>query len=193
MSLATLGLLLSGCSLQTDNKWWNQTMNFGFPTGITPEGVAIREFWTGTVITSLIVGFFVWGLIFWSMAFHRKRKNDDGEFPRQTAYNVPLELIYTAAPFVIISVLFYFTVVTQNKVLDLRPQEEVGVKVDVTAYQWNWKFGYGEVKSNLAPGGSDYDGTDQQKADDSALLSAPSEEIDEHKPAGPIHGGSSED
>ena len=55
---------------------------------------------------------------------------------------MPLELIYTAAPFVIISVLFYFTVVTQNKVLDLRPQEEVGVKVDVTAYQWNWKFGY---------------------------------------------------
>ena len=42
MSLATLGLLLSGCSLHTDNKWWNQTINFGFPTGITPEGIALR-------------------------------------------------------------------------------------------------------------------------------------------------------
>ena len=187
MSLGTLGLLLSGCSLHTDNKWWNQTMNFGFPTGITPEGVAIREFWTGTVITSLIVGFFVWGLIFWSMAFHRKRKNDDGEFPRQTAYNVPLELIYTAAPFVIISVLFYFTVVTQNKVLDLRPQEEVGVKVDVTAYQWNWKFGYGELGSEFAPAGGDYDGVDEARQ-----ASAEASKVD---PSGnnPIHGNSKKD
>lgn len=197
VSLGTLGLLLSGCSLHTDNKWWNQTINFGFPTGITPEGVAIREFWTGTVITSLIVGFFVWGLIFWSMAFHRKRKNDNGEFPRQTAYNVPLELIYTAVPFLIISVLFYFTVVTQNKVLDLRPEEEVGVKVDVTAFQWNWKFGYNKVD---VAGVSIEDGTNyeaKRAAEEAGVLSDEAREALGHhgEPAagGPIHGRLAED
>ncbi|MFN7243778.1 MAG: cytochrome C oxidase subunit II, partial [Dietzia cercidiphylli] len=197
VSLGTLGLILSGCSLHTDNKWWNQTMNFGFPNGITPEGIAIREFWTITVITSLVVGFFVWGLIFWTMAFHRKRKNDDGEFPRQTAYNVPLELVYTAVPFVIISVLFYFTVITQNKVLDLRPEEEVGVKVDVTAFQWNWKFGYNKVD---VAGVSIEDGTNeeaQREAEEAGVLSEEQRMALGHhgEPAagGPIHGRLAED
>ena len=59
--------------------------------------------------------------------------------------------------------LFYFTVVTQNKVLDLRPEEEVGVKVDVTAFQWNWKFGYQNVAAGLSPTGSEYDGIDEDR------------------------------
>ncbi len=191
VSLGTLGLLLSGCSLHTDNKWWNQTMNFGFPNGITPEGIAVREFWTIVVITSLIVGVLVWGLIFWSIAFHRKRTGDE-EFPRQTGYNVPLELLYTAVPFVIISVLFYFTVITQNKVLDLRPEEEIGVKVDVTAYQWNWKFGYNKVD---VPGVSIEDGTNQEAT--RAAEDASEYSLEERKArgqdgelaaGGPIHG-----
>lgn len=197
VALGTLGLLLSGCSLHTDNKWWNQTINFGFPTGITPEGVAIREFWTGTVITSLVVGFLVWGLMFWSMAFHRKKKNDDGSMPRQTAYNVPLELVYTAVPFVIITFLFYFTVMTQNKALDLRPEDEVGVKVDVTAFQWNWKFGYNKVD---VAGAVIEDGTNYQaqaEADEAGVRSEAEREALGHEgePAagGPIHGRLAED
>jgi len=200
VSLGTLGLFLSGCtlpSLHTENKWWNQTMNFGFPEGITPEGIAIREFWTLTVITSLIVGFFVWGLIFWSMAFHRKKKGDE-EFPRQTGYNVPLELVYTAVPFVIISVLFYFTVLTQNKALHLAPEDQVGVKVDVTAYQWNWKFGYNRV--NDVGGVTIEDGTNheaQRAAEEAGVLSDEQREALGHdgEPAagGPIHGRLAED
>jgi len=122
--LGGLGLLLSGCASNTGNKWIDQTLNFGFPTGVTPNAEHLRGFWTGTVVTSLIVGVFVWGLIFWSMAFHRKRKGDD-EFPRQTGYNVPLELVYTAVPFLVISVLFYFTVLAENRMVDLRPELEV--------------------------------------------------------------------
>ena len=197
VSLGTLGLLLSGCSLHTDNKWWNETINFGFPTGITPEAVAMREFWTGTVVTSLIVGFLVWGLIFWSMAVHRKKKNDNGDFPRQTAYNVPLELFYTAVPFVIISVLFYFTVITQNRVLELKPEDEVGVKVDVTAFQWNWKFGYNKVD---VAGVRIENGTDEQaqrEAQEAGVRSeAEREALGHHgEPAsgGPIHGRLPED
>ena len=196
VALGSLGLLLSGCSLHTDNKWWNQTMNFGFPTGVTSEAVAVREFWTGTVVTSLIVGVFVWGLIFWTMAFHRKRKGDT-EFPRQTGYNVPLELIYTATPFVIIAVLFYFTVGAENKMLDLRPENEVGVRVDVTAYQWNWKFGYNHVDVG---GAQIADGTDQQaqKAAEDASERTPEEREamghdGEEAAGGPIHGKLAED
>ena len=39
--------------------------------------------------------------------------------------------------------LFYFTVVVQEKMLHKEPNPEV--VIDVTAFQWNWKFGYQKV------------------------------------------------
>lgn len=149
--LGLAALLLSGCSSSIDND----VLRFGFPSGITPEGESIRELWTWSVIAALIMGVIVWALIFWVVIFHRKKK-DSPEFPRQTAYNVPLELFYTAVPFVIIAVLFYFTVVVQNYVGE--KQSDPDVTVDVTAYQWNWKFGYQAV--DLKDGEPRYDGVD---------------------------------
>ena len=80
--------------------------------------------------------------MFWTSAFHRK-KDTDTELPRQFGYNMPLELVLTVMPFLIISVLFYFTVVVQEKMLHKDPNPEV--VIDVTAFQWNWKFGYQKV------------------------------------------------
>ncbi|MDT0407063.1 cytochrome C oxidase subunit II, partial [Streptomyces sp. DSM 41635] len=68
------------------------------------------------MIASFVVGAIVWALIFWSSAFHRK-KTGDTELPRQFGYNMPLELVLTVIPFLIISVLFYFTVVVQERML----------------------------------------------------------------------------
>ncbi len=56
---------------------------------------------------------------------------------------MPLELVLTVTPFLIISVLFYFTVVVQEKMLHLDNNPDV--VIDVTAFQWNWKFGYQRV------------------------------------------------
>ena len=161
VSLGTLGLFLSGCSLHTDNKWWNQTMNFGFPNGITPEGIAIREFWTLTVVTSLIVGFFVWGLIFW-VVFRYRRKNNT-EVPRQTRYNLPLEIMYTLVPFLIIGVLFFFTVRSQDAVLakSAQPQHTV----NVLGQKWSWTFNYME-QQNSAVGAVVHEGGTIEKIPD---------------------------
>ncbi len=143
-------MLVSGCSI--DNPW----LRFGWPSGITPQATRMRELWTWSVVAALAMGVLVWGLTFWTVAFHRK-KADSPEFPRQTGYNVPLELTYTAVPFVIIAVLFYFTVVVQNYVHE--KVENPNVVVDVTAFQWNWKFGYQKVDiANWK-----YDGVDQAR------------------------------
>ena len=60
--------------------------------------------------------------------------------PRQTAYNLPLEIVYTIVPFLIIAVLFFFTVVVQDKVKkrSAHPDETVAVH----AFKWNWQFVY---------------------------------------------------
>ncbi|WP_199584566.1 cytochrome c oxidase subunit II [Blastococcus sp. TF02A-30] len=134
--LAALGLLgvltLTGCDMP-NNEFWR----FGWPEGVTDQAADMRELWTGSVIAALIVGFLVWGLIFYSMVAHRKRGD---ELPRQTAYNLPLEIAYTIAPFIIIAGLFFFTVVTQNRVLDRsdNPDETIAVN----AFKWNWQFVY---------------------------------------------------
>ena len=158
-------LLLSGCS-------WSEALGLGWPNGITPEAKLNRELWIGCVIASLVVGVIVWAMIFWTSAFHRKKKTDT-ELPRQFGYNMPLELVLTVVPFLIISVLFYFTVVVQEKMLHKDPNPEV--VIDVTAFQWNWKFGYQKV--DFKDGTLSYDGADSARK--AAMVSKP-EGVDEH-------------
>ncbi|MEO6898849.1 MAG: cytochrome c oxidase subunit II [Mycobacteriaceae bacterium] len=140
-----LGLTMfgvSGCS--TD-----EVLRFGWSEGITPQAARMRELWTWSVIAALIVGIIVWGLIFWTTTFHRKKPGSP-EFPRQTQYNLPLEIFYTVVPFIMVAVLFYFTVTTQNFVQKKIPNPDV--KVNVTAFQWNWDFSY---PGHTTPDGQD--------------------------------------
>ena len=180
---ATLGLLaltLSGCS-------WSEVLGLGWPQGITPEGQVNRELWIGSLIAALVVGVIVWGLTFWSAAFHRHKKTDT-DLPRQFGYNLPLELVLTVTPFLIISVLFYFTVVVQERMLHRTPDPEL--VVDVTAFQWNWKFGYQKV--DFKDGTFTYDGADAARK--AAVLSKP-EGKDKHgeEVVGAIRGRNPED
>jgi cytochrome c oxidase subunit 2 len=137
--LAALGLLgvltLTGCTMP-NNEFWR----FGWPDGITEQSQDMRELWTGSVIAALIVGIAVWGLILWSVVRHRKRSD---ELPKQTAYNLPLEIVYTILPFLIIAALFFFTVVVQDRVVAalLHPDETIAVN----AFKWNWQFVYPET------------------------------------------------
>jgi cytochrome c oxidase subunit 2 len=137
--LAALGLLgvltLTGCDMP-NNEFWR----FGWPDGITEEAEAMRELWTGSVIAALIVGFAVWGLILYSVVRHRKRSD---ELPKQTAYNLPLEIVYTIVPFLIIAALFFYTVVVQNRVIERSDQPDETIAVN--AFKWNWQFVYPET------------------------------------------------
>ena len=163
--LGGTAVLLSGCS-------WSEALGLGWPEGITPEAHLNRELWVGSLIASLVVGVIVWGLIFWTSAFHRHKKGDT-ELPRQFGYNMPLELVLTVVPFLIISVLFYFTVVVQEKMLHKDPNPEV--VIDVTAFQWNWKFGYQKI--NFGDGTFTYDGADHERK---AAMESKPEGVDEH-------------
>jgi cytochrome c oxidase subunit II len=178
--LGVLTVSLSGCS-------WSEALALGWPRGITPEADFNRQLWIGAVIASLVVGVIVWGLIFWTSAFHRKKATDT-ELPRQFGYNMPLELVLTVTPFLIISVLFYFTVVVQEKMLHLASDPEV--VVDVTSFQWNWKFGYQKV--DFKDGTLHYDGADPARK--AAMVSKP-EGIDKRgeELVGPIRGFNTED
>ncbi|ADT98926.1 MULTISPECIES: aa3-type cytochrome oxidase subunit II [Mycolicibacterium] len=172
LKLVALSLLLGGMTVLLSGCSWSEVLGLGWPNGITPEAHANRELWIGSVIAAFVVGGIVYVLTFWTTIFHRKKATDT-ELPRQFGYNMPLELTLTVIPFIIISVLFYFTVVVQEEMLKKEPNPEV--VIDVTAFQWNWKFGYQKVE--FADGTMSYDGVDNERKE--AMTSAP-EGADEH-------------
>ena len=125
-----VAFVLTGCSV-------HDVFAFGWPEGVTPQAETMRALWIWATVAALVVGAIVAGLIMWSVTFHRKRS---GEMPRQTQYNLPLEIVYTVIPFVIVAVLFYFTVVAQNIVN--AKADNPDLRVRVVGFQWNWEFEY---------------------------------------------------
>ncbi|MFC0030552.1 cytochrome c oxidase subunit II [Micromonospora chaiyaphumensis] len=129
---AALLVLLTGCDV---GKTFG---GFGWPQGgITPESHRMYDLWIASCIAALAVGVFVWGLIFWCVIRHRKRGN---ELPVQTRYNLPMEFLYTIAPILVVSVLFYYTAVVQTDVV--KESKNPDVTVEVVAFKWNWQFNY---------------------------------------------------
>ena len=139
--LAALAVLVvpftTGCTVQ-------DALRFGWPQGITPQAEAMRELWTWSAIAALVVGAVTWGAMFWATTFHRKRKGDDDSPPRQTQYNLPVEIVFTVIPTVIVAVLFGFTVVVQNYVDTDEPNPDLAI--DIRGFQWNWQFTYPEAQ-----------------------------------------------
>jgi cytochrome c oxidase subunit 2 len=143
-------VVLSGCSIE-------KAFSFGWPVdGITDRSRKMYDLWVGSVVAALIVGVFVWGLIFWCVIRYRKRGD---ELPAQTRYNLPIELLYSVVPFLIISVLFYYTAIVATAV-DKQPANP-DVTIDVIAAKWNWEFSYrdspgADNKPVTTIGASDY-------------------------------------
>jgi cytochrome c oxidase subunit 2 len=136
--LVPAGVLAAGCDVRDA---YEQAFAIGFPEPITPQGQRIYDLWLGSAAASLAVGVFVWLLILWS-GFRYRKKSD--QLPRQVRYNLPIEVLYTVVPFVVIAVLFYYTVLGQNYVNQLTPDDEGGpdVTIGVVGFQWNWTFNY---------------------------------------------------
>jgi cytochrome c oxidase subunit II len=124
--------LLAGCDVG------KTFAGFGWPQGgITTQSRQMYDLWVGSVIAALAVGFFVWGLIFWCVVRYRKRGQ---QLPVQTRFNLPIEVLYTVLPFLVIAVLFYYTAVVQTDVNKVSKNPDV--TVEVVAFKWNWQFNY---------------------------------------------------
>ncbi|WP_116244410.1 cytochrome c oxidase subunit II [Nocardiopsis sp. FIRDI 009] len=107
------------------------------PEPITEQAERVLSLWQGSWVAAFAVGILVWGLIIWSVIFHRKRSE---QLPPQVRYNMPIEALYTILPIVVISVLFYFTARDQAYLLET--DEPADVHVEVVAFQWAWQFNY---------------------------------------------------
>jgi cytochrome c oxidase subunit II len=126
-------LLLTGCS----QELVEQMKRLGFPPPASSSSEPILNLWIGSWIAAFAVGFIVWGLILWATT---RYKTKHAKMPRQNRYNLPMEIFYTIAPFIIIGVLFYYTVLAQNTVT--RKVADPEVTIDVVGQKWSWTFNY---------------------------------------------------
>ena len=131
--LAPLTLLLTGCA---------KVSGLGFEEGLTSVNDISLSLWQGAWIAGAVVGVFTLILILWPAVFHRA-KVGKGEFPKQTQYNVPVEIAYTIIPFIIVAVLFYFTAVKQTEIVEKTSNYKHEILVD--GFQWSWQFAYPEA------------------------------------------------
>jgi len=127
-------LALTGCS---------EVSGLGFEKNVSSVNDISLSLWQGAWIAAGVVGLVTLILIVWPAIFHRKKVGAP-EFPKQTQYNVSVEIAYTIIPFLIVAVLFYFTAVKESKITEKSPTT-VAHEIGVVGIQWSWQFIYPEA------------------------------------------------
>ena len=128
---STVALLASGCTA-------NEAFFFDLPTPATEEAPIIQNLWQGSWIAAWAVGAVTLILILWAIFAYRRRKNSD--VPEQTKYNLPIEVLYTIVPLVMILGLFWFTAKDQSEILTIENDQKQ--TVNVVGWKWSWGFNY---------------------------------------------------
>lgn len=135
-ALAAAALLTAGCSAEAVSTGWMPST----PTTTDNTGTVI-SLWNGSWIAALATGVLVWGLIIWCVVAYRRKKDDVG-LPAQLRYNVPLEMLYTVVPLMMVGVLFYYTHRDQVDIETITPQDQRELEINVVGKQWAWDFNY---------------------------------------------------
>jgi cytochrome c oxidase subunit II len=118
--------------------------SFGMPGGGTGQGEDIADLWRVFMYTAFGVAGIVYVLIAWSAIRYRHRRGDDPDAEgRQFDKHIPLEIAYTAAPILIVAVLFTLSLRTSDRVGAISAAPDV--RLDVQAFSWGWRFDYPDL------------------------------------------------
>ena len=131
-----LALVLSGCGQQIGD------IRNGYLPGTDATSSineTVRSLWVGSWIAALAVAATIWVLTIWCVVRYRRHKGDTG-LPPQLRYNVPLEVLYTVVPLLMVGVLFYYTARDQQAIEER--YEDPAVNIEVVGKRWAWDFNY---------------------------------------------------
>ncbi|WP_456085748.1 aa3-type cytochrome oxidase subunit II [Microcella daejeonensis] len=126
-------LVLAACTPQQTLGW--------LPTepGTTNQVDRVIGLWTTSWIVLLVVGAITWGLIIWAAIVYRRRKGQTG-LPVQLRYNMPIEILYTVIPLILVIGFFAFTARDQAAIEE--PIADPDVQIEVYGKRWAWDFNY---------------------------------------------------
>ena len=139
-------MVLAGCSATELN---------GFLPGFVEDGPAatnqtetVSGLWVTSWVVLLAVGLITWGLMGWALVAYRRRKGQTG-LPVQLRYNMPIEILYTVIPLILVLGMFFFTARDQTSIET--KWDDPDVEITAIAKQWAWDF--------------QYDGTEEDNSD----------------------------
>jgi cytochrome c oxidase subunit II len=146
-------IVLAACTPQQQLGW--------LPTepGTTNQVDRVIGLWVTSWIVLLGVGIITWGLIIWAAVVYRRRSGQTG-LPVQLRYNMPIEILYTVVPLILVLGFFAFTARDQAAIE--QPLENPDVTIEVYGKRWAWDFNY--VNENVY-----YQGVQAQKTDDGQI------------------------
>ena len=121
-------LALSGCTL----------------TPASDHGDQIRSAYNLTFVFAAVIFAVVTGMILWASIRFRRKPGDD-TLPKQVHGNTTVEIVWTVIPSIIVLVLFVVSATTLNKV-DAATAPPGTMRINITAFQWQWKFTYPDLK-----------------------------------------------
>ncbi len=124
----------AGCSTQHGeaSRGW-------LPYGASTGADRVSSLWVAMWIAAWLVGALVWGLTIYCMIRFRRKKDETG-LPPQLRYNVPIEVLYTIIPVMMVGVIFFYTARDEAALLDTSQTPDV--TVNVVGKQWSWDFNY---------------------------------------------------
>jgi cytochrome c oxidase subunit 2 len=102
------------------------------------SGDRIFNLWQATWIALWLIGIFTWALMLGAALFFRRRNND--EVPKQTRYNIPIEVLYTVTPLIVILAFAWPTIRDGQIITEVK--DDQAQTISVVGYQWNWAFNY---------------------------------------------------
>ncbi|MGH9062885.1 MAG: cytochrome c oxidase subunit II [Acidimicrobiales bacterium] len=131
--LALAALALAGC---------NNLPTFGTFTPITKQEHDAYSLYQGLTIAAMVIGGFVWVLIFWCVIRYRRTRHqaETGSLPKQTRYNIKWEAAYTITPIILVIGIFAYTVIAEDQADQVVKHPDLNVAV--TAFRWGWRFDY---------------------------------------------------
>jgi cytochrome c oxidase subunit 2 len=109
---------------------------FGASAGDTSSSKSVYHLWQGFSIGAVIVGGITTALMVYAVVRYRRRGD---AIPEQHQYHLPLEVIYTVIPILIVFGLFGATLVVENQETS---NPATDVIINVNAFQWGWQFTY---------------------------------------------------
>jgi len=103
-------------------------------------------------ISIMIIVFIVVAVIYtYVIIKYRKRRGEEDIIPEQVEGNSTLEIIWTAIPILLLTILAIPTVLATFTLAAEEPKEDEEVlKIQVTAYQYWWDFNYPDLGFNTA-------------------------------------------
>lgn len=109
---------------------------YNLPRGVTDVSQDIFDLHMLTFWVCVVIGIVVFGIMFWSLIFHRK---SSGNKPAKFSHSTKFEVIWTVIPAIILVALM---VPASLRLIDMHHIGEPEIDIKVTGYQWRWHYEY---------------------------------------------------